>query len=137
MVQTTEQIEKHIEQTHENLSSNLHELELKVRAVTDWKQQFQSNPMTMLGVAFGGGIALAAMLGGSKNRGSKGRNQSNQPSTYPPSVENLQSKAMDTFENIKGALMGVAAARLTDFVDELIPGFNEHFQRTGEKSKAA
>lgn len=137
MVQTTEQIEKHIEQTHENLSSNLHELELKVRAVTDWKQQFQSNPMTMLGVAFGGGIALAAMLRGGKSRGRKERIYSNQTSTYTPNTESLQGKAMDTFDNIKGALMGVAAARLTDFVDELIPGFNEHFQRTGEKSKAA
>ena len=51
MGQTTHQIEAHIEDTREDLGSNLHELELKVKSVTDWKQHFRTNPMTMLGVA--------------------------------------------------------------------------------------
>jgi Protein of unknown function (DUF3618) len=55
MGQTTNQIEAHIEDTREHLGSNLHELEQKVKSVTDWKQHFQTNPITMLGVAFGGG----------------------------------------------------------------------------------
>jgi hypothetical protein len=66
MGQTTHQIEAHIEDTRKDLGSNLRELERKVRSVTDWKQHFQSNPMTMLGVAFGGGLLLATMLGGRK-----------------------------------------------------------------------
>ena len=61
MGQTTRQIEAHIEDTREDLGANLNELEQKVKSVTDWKQQFRSNPMTMLGVAFGGGILLATM----------------------------------------------------------------------------
>ena len=56
MGQTTEQIEAHIEHTRDDLGSNLHELEAKVKSITDWKHHFQSKPMTMLGVAFGGGI---------------------------------------------------------------------------------
>ena len=50
----------------QEIGSNLHELEHKVRSVTDWKQHFQSNPMTMLGVALCGGILLATMLNGRK-----------------------------------------------------------------------
>src|SRR5467141_133741 len=68
MGQATSQIEAHIGNTRADLSSNLQELEQKVKSVTDWKQHFQTNPMTLLGVAFGGGILLATMLGGSKSR---------------------------------------------------------------------
>ena len=68
MGQATSQIEAHIEDTRADLGSNLQELEQKVKSVTDWKQHFQKNPMTLLGVAFGGGILLATMLGGGKSR---------------------------------------------------------------------
>jgi hypothetical protein len=68
MGQTANQIEAHIESTREDLGSNLNELERKVKSVTDWKQHFQNNPMTMLGVAFGGGILLATTLGERKSR---------------------------------------------------------------------
>jgi len=63
MDQTTDQIEAHIETTRENLGANLQELEHKVKSVTDWRRQFRENPMRMLGVAFGGGILLAFLLG--------------------------------------------------------------------------
>jgi len=63
MDQTTDQIEAHIETTRENLGANLQELEQKVKSVTDWRRQFRENPMRMLGVAFGGGILLAFLLG--------------------------------------------------------------------------
>ena len=63
MDQTTDQIEAHIETTRENLGANLQELEQEVKSVTDWRRQFRENPMRMLGVAFGGGILLAFLLG--------------------------------------------------------------------------
>jgi hypothetical protein len=55
----------------DNLGSNLNELERKVKSVTDWRQHFQSSPMTMIGVAFGGGILLATMMGGRRSRRSE------------------------------------------------------------------
>jgi hypothetical protein len=63
--QTTGQIESYIDDKREDLGSNLKELEYKVRSATDWKQQFRKNPITMLGVAFAGGILLAT---GSRSR---------------------------------------------------------------------
>ena len=137
MGQTTHQIEGHIEDTRQDLGSNLHELEQKVKSVTDWKQHFQTSPMTMLGVAFGGGILLATMLGGRKHRHGERGSSSHATGPEPHAgTDHQKHKALETWDNIKGALIGVAASRFKDFVGEVVPGFHEHFQRTEEKAKA-
>ena len=136
MGQTTHQIEAHIEDTREDLGSNLHELELKVKSVTDWKQHFRTNPMTMLGVAFGGGILLATMLGGRKNRRGDRFSSHATGSESRAGADHQKHKALETWDNIKGALIGVAATRLKDFVGEVIPGFHEQFQHTEKKTEA-
>ena len=38
---------------------------------------------------------------------------------------------METWDNVKVALMTVAAARFAEFVNELVPGCREQFQITG------
>jgi hypothetical protein len=137
MGETTHQIEAHIEDTRKDLGSNLHELERKVKSVTDWKQHFQRNPMTMLGVAFGGGILLATILGGRKNR--RGERGSSSPAIGSDShagTDHQKHKALETWDNIKGALIGVAAKRFKDFVGEIVPGFQEQFHGVEEKAKA-
>ena len=63
MGQTTHQIAAHIENTRDDLGSNLQELEQRVKSVTDWKEQFRARPMTMLGLAFGSGVVLATAMG--------------------------------------------------------------------------
>jgi hypothetical protein len=137
MGQTTHQIEAHIEDTREDLGSNLHELERRVKSVTDWKQHFKTNPMTMLGVAFGGGVLLARMLGGRKNRPVE-RGFSSHATGFEPraGTDHQKHKALETWDNIKGALIGVAATRFKDLVGEVVPGFHEQFQRTEEKARA-
>jgi hypothetical protein len=136
MGQTTHQIEAHIEDMREDLGSNLHELERKVKSVTDWREHFQTSPMTMLSVAFGGGILLATMLGGRKNR--RGNRFSSHAAGSEPHArtDHQKHKAVETWDNIKGALIGVAATRLTDFVGEVVPGFHEQFQQLEEKAQA-
>jgi hypothetical protein len=135
MGQTTDQIERHIEHTRGALGSNLEELEHKVKSVTDWKQHFQSNPMTMLGAAFGGGILLATMLGGRKHKRGGVRSISATGSEPHAGTEHQKHKALETWDNIKGALIGVAATRFKDFVGEVVPGFHEQFQHTEEKAR--
>jgi hypothetical protein len=137
MGETTHQIEAHIENTRDNLGSNIHELEQKVKSVTDWKQHFRSNPMTLLGVAFGGGIVLATMLGGNKNRRGVGEFSSHATGSEPHAgTDHQKHKALETWDNIKGALIGVAATRFKDFVGEVVPGFHEQFQRTEKRAEA-
>jgi hypothetical protein len=137
MGQTAHQIEAHIDDTRENLGSNLHELEQKVKSVTDWKQHFRTNPMTMVGVAFGGGILIATMLGGRRNR--RGQALSSHAISAEPhaAADHQKHKALEAWENVKGALIGVAATHFTDFVGEIVPGFHEQFQHMTEKTEAS
>jgi hypothetical protein len=124
---TTNQIERHIEKTRDDLGSNIQELERKVKSATDWKQYFRHNPMTMIGLAFGGGVLIASAVG------SKRRNPS-----YSGSPQTLSHRhandVLETWDNIKGALIGVAAARFKDYVGQVVPGFKEQLDRTENAS---
>jgi hypothetical protein len=130
MGQATSQIEAHIEDRRADLGSNLRELERKVKSITDWEHHFQKNPMTLLGVAFGGGILLAAALGGNKRRRGA-RNFSSPAADRQHAV--TEHHAMETWDNIKGALIGVAATRFKDFVGEIVPGFQEEVRQAERK----
>ena len=134
MGETTGQIEAQIAHSRETLGSNLHELEQKVKAATDWKQHFRSSPAVLLGVAFGGGVILAAMMGGRRRSGKSSSRNLSQPETLT-GTSYQKSQALETWGKIKGALIGVAATRVKDYVDEIIPGFNEEFRRSGEKTR--
>jgi hypothetical protein len=123
---TTNQIARHIEKTRDDLGSNIHELERKVRSVTDWKQYFRNSPMTMLGLAFGGGVLLAST-------GGKRRHSSSHSGSQGPS-HRQRGNVLETWDNIKGALIGVAAARFKEYVGEVVPGFKEQLGRAENAS---
>ena len=50
-------------------------------------------------------------------------------------TEDQKHKALEMWDNIKGALIGVAATRFKEFVGEVVPGFHEQFQHTEEKAR--
>jgi hypothetical protein len=64
MGEKSSQITRQIEETRTRLGWNLQELEHRVKRVADWRQQFALRPFTMMGLALGGGVLLAAALGG-------------------------------------------------------------------------
>jgi hypothetical protein len=133
MGQTANQIEAHIEHTREDLGSNLDQLESKVKSAADWRHQFREKPALMLGAAFGGGILLATMLGGRKTHR---RREGGYPARDPHAGSDTQKhKALETWDNVKGAMIALAAARFKDYVGEIIPGFREEFRRTEEKAR--
>jgi hypothetical protein len=143
MGETTRQIATHIDNAREDLGSNLQELEQKVKSVTDWRQQFRNNPMMMVGLAFGGGVFLATMAGGRRNRLSGMSSPATAPSTSESSTKAIASRGvanretqqvLETWDNIKGALVGVAASRLKSFLGESIPGFQEQLSKTENDS---
>ncbi|MBV8843677.1 MAG: hypothetical protein JO307_12785 [Bryobacterales bacterium] len=137
MGKTANQIETHIERTRDKLGSNIHELEQKVKSATDWRHHFRNSPMTMLGAAFGGGVLLAAMLGSGRRRRSFSPYAEPASRTPHAGTDRQKHRALETWDNIKGALIGVAAARFKDFVGEVVPGFNEQFQHTqAQKNKS-
>jgi len=130
MDQTAQQIVAHIDTTRERLGSNLDELERKVEAVTDWREHFQARPFTLLGMAFAGGVVVAATL---RSRPSRPSNDFARPAPAfqsPTASESQKHQALDTLHNIKGALIGVALERFKNYVAAFIPGFEEQFRRT-------
>jgi hypothetical protein len=116
--QTSNQIEDHIERTRDELGANFQELEDKVRDAGNWRVQFHHHPMTMLGAAFGGGMLLAAMFTRPRH-------------ITTTAVHQVTRRSNAAWDNVKDALLGVAATKVTDYVDRVIPGFaSEYRSRT-------
>lgn len=135
MGQTVEQIEAYIEDRREELGSNLNELGRKVESVTDWRGHFQRRPMAWLGIAFGAGVLLAVSTG----KGTRRRMRSAATLPAEPirsSSDGRHDEAQELWRDIKGALLGVAAARLAAYVNDMLPGFDEHFERTRAERRA-
>ena len=141
MGQAANQIENHIENERQDLGSNLRELEDKVKSVTDWHHQFKNRPLVFLGLAFGGGAVLASMVGRPSGRrhdatyyrnradGSDGRPRTRRATS--PAME----KAYEAWENVQGALVGIAATKVKDYADGIIPGFAEQYRQAQAEHK--
>jgi len=112
------------------LGANLEELETKVKDAADWKHHFRNRPMTMIGLAFGGGVLLAAMLG---SRSQRGDWESAAPAAN--TTARVKSAALDTWGHIKGALVALAATRAKEFIDEIVPGFKQHFDKIPKRAE--
>jgi hypothetical protein len=122
MDEPADKIEAHIDRTRERLGSNLRELENKVDAATDWREQFRARPHLFL---------AAVLRPKSSSRVFDSSNESHLASFSRNGV-NAQEKALELWNNIKGALIGVAAMRVTEYISALIPGFDEHYQRSAQ-----
>jgi hypothetical protein len=130
MGQTTEQIETEIEHKREDLRSNLQELEHKVKSVTDWRQHFHNHPATLAAAAFGAGALIATLA-----RRRRGGIERSEFSAVGPSVRTRSSRidgkpeVLETWNNVKSALVGVAATQVTGFLGRLVPGFQEQLKK--------
>lgn len=139
MGEKSDQIERRIVVERGQLGQNLNELQSKVQEVTDWRLQFQKRPMLMMGAALGGGLLLASITG----RRSRSRRYYPQDRTEPSLSEHRRGtvlqkhKALETFDTIKGAMIGVAANTFKDLFAQLIPGFQEQFQKTAQEKRSS
>jgi len=130
MGETTSQIETRIERTREDLGSNLRELESRVKTAADWREHYRGNPLLWVGLAFGSGVFLGALSGRrdplepmeTLNAGGAGGTILNSG--------RARQKVLDSWEDIKSALVGVATARVMDFLSEAVQGFDEHRHRS-------
>jgi hypothetical protein len=138
MGETPDQIERHIYEKRNELGENINELQQKVKTAVDWRAQFDQRPMTLLGLAFGGGLLLSMFFGGRQNshrsssRSSRNRGRrESQLSPYGGSAktQEWESKADSTWDNIRGAALAVVASRLGGLVEEVLPGFQEQYKR--------
>jgi hypothetical protein len=143
MGETSNQIERHIQDKRNDLSDNFSELGEKVRTAVDWRAQFEERPGTMMALAFGGGLLLSALLPHAraprkKSYDSRWEVPANRSARGPSSdttnaVSDEPSHASETWEAVKGVLLGVAAT-LSGFVEELIPGFQQEFAKSSVRT---
>jgi hypothetical protein len=129
MGQTTDQIENQIESTREDLKSNLRELETRVKSAADWRRYFAEHTGTMVAAAFGGGVLLAAMLGGRSSRSAAGQLGSSAASAHQWNGV-TRREVLENLDSIKSALVATATTRFKSMLGEMVPGFNEHLART-------
>jgi hypothetical protein len=129
MDEAAHKIEAHIDRTRERLGSNLRELEHKVDAATDWREQFRARPHLFLGGAIAGGALLAAVLRPKPSRHVFDSSTESHLVSVSRNGVNAQEQALELWNNIKGALIGVAAMRVTEYISEFVPGFDEHYRR--------
>jgi hypothetical protein len=134
MDQTAHEIEAHIDRTRERLGSHLKELEDKVDAATDWRQHFGERPHLFLGAAFVGGAMLATALRAKSSRRSP---QHAGNVSVADAGTSTQAQALELWNNVKGALIGVASARIKEYIGELVPGFDEHYRRREQRVAAS
>ncbi len=137
MGEKSNQIERQIDAERGELGQHLNELQSKVQEVTDWRAQFQKRPMVMMGVAVGGGLLLASLTGRkSRSKRSYGETRYDSSSEHRRGTELQKSKALETLDTVKGALIGVAANTFQDFLGQLIPGFKDQVEKTAREKRA-
>jgi hypothetical protein len=131
MDETANEIEAQIDRTRERLGSKLRELEHKVDAAIDWRGHFRERPHLFLGGAFIGGVVLASAL----KPKSAGRPLSAVAAN--PAVGgngSVPAQARKLWNHIQAALVGVASARIKEYLGELVPGFDEHYRRIEQRA---
>lgn len=135
-----EGIESKVQGATNQVQDKVEEVQNKVKEATDWRVQFDRRPMVGLAVAFGGGVLLTSMLGGGdKDRGGR----SYYGSSYQPQYQSFNATGgadvgrqhmSSTFDNVKGALMGVAATQLKSVLSDALPGFADEYRQVERES---
>ena len=72
----------------------------------------------------------------SRSRRPHNEDQADVAREYRRGTEVQKSKALEKFDTIKGAMIGVAANTLKDLLGQLIPGFHEQFEKTAQEKRA-
>ena len=137
MSQSPEQIESDIDKTRAELHSNLQELENKVKSAADWRQLFAKHPGAMAAAAFGVGALLSTLMGR--------RTQSPaivQDAPRSMAVSNghgvparQKHQALQSWDNIKNAMVGLAATKVTGYLGGLMPGFEGELQKVAPDNR--
>ena len=85
-----------------------------------------------LGAALIGGMVLASAL----RSKSAGRPLSG-VAVSPAGGGRLGAGAgAELWNNVQGALIGVATAQIKDYIGELVPGFDDHYRRAEQRAAA-
>jgi Protein of unknown function (DUF3618) len=129
MGQTVDQIEAGIERSRDELGANIHELERRVDKATDWHEQFRLRPFAFLGAAAVGGAVASSLL---RRKPIAPAFVAGIPAASMRSSERVtwqRNHGSDVWDNVKAAVLSLAGTRLKEYVEQFLPGFDEHYER--------
>jgi hypothetical protein len=129
------QIEREIELRRERLGRNIKNLQQRVGDMRNWRKQFERRPLAFLGAAFGAAFALALMIPNGNGR-SHGGWSGPRGQGRPERNSIAMNRALQAWEDVKGALVGVAIARFTELLAEALPGFEKEYRKSEAKQSA-
>ncbi len=116
MGESVDRIEQYIAQQRQDCRDNVAELQQRASRSVDWRAHCEERPLTMVALAFGGGVLLSTLLGGHR------------PRSEDPLPEADAGRVDDSpWAPLKGALVGLAASRLLGFAEEMLPGFRDAY----------
>jgi len=124
MADEPREIRNHIVTTRRELDDNLHELEDRVKQAAQWRTYVNRYPFTMVAIAFAGGLAASAVFGNSR-----GPSKLSGSSASSSGSHVFGDKASELWDNVTGALAGLAATQIKTFLSDAIPGFSQHYDQ--------
>jgi hypothetical protein len=133
MDESTSQIEADLRAGRRQLSRNFDELEFKARQLSDWRTHYRNNPKLLLGIALGGGLILGAVAG--RARPSRDEYSPERLRNWRPDGTAAIRQINEVWETLSTALMGVAAAKVMNFVGNIVPGFEEQVHRVQARKR--
>jgi hypothetical protein len=125
--ENTDRVELEIMDARRQLGRNLGELEAKAHQLTDWRAHYRRNPGLLLGIAAGGGLVLGAMVG--PRRSAHDDNSREGAARLPRPRGRASRQFEEMWQSISDALLGVASARVIEFISTAVPGFREQLSR--------
>jgi hypothetical protein len=130
MGEQAERIERRIEEQRSEVRDNLLAIQQTVSRSVDWRAQVELRPLTMVGLAFGAGVLMSAVLGAKARPDFNRMSSSDAPRAAQPSLGG-------TWEILSGAVIGLAVTRLREFAEELLPGFQEEYTKAEAGRRAS
>jgi len=135
MGETINQIEQELAAERDELGRNLNELETKARQLTDWRHYYRNHPGALIGAAVASGVVLGIISGGRGSSASTSSSFTGHQFDSMPDHESAKprkralSRLEQDWHHLSDALLGVASAKVMDFVGNLVPGFQDELHR--------
>ncbi|HUN62545.1 MAG TPA: hypothetical protein VMU53_11165 [Candidatus Sulfotelmatobacter sp.] len=150
MGERPDEIKQQIYETRENLNDNFNELQEKVKSVFDWRTQFDERPMTLLAVAFGGGLLASTLISSDRSRYRRSHRDKQDPGDSAGQRRFTEQAAVahssradgnarnsDGYNALKGALMTVVATRLGGVVGDILSGYRDELRTVRQNRHSA
>ena len=131
MANDVDTIEREISDVHQALGWQLSAAEEKARTAIDWRTHYRRNPVPLLAIAAAAGFLASAVIGGDEGPGAPGDyGDSERLSRQSPLRSSFNSAPVNSaFDHLMGAFVAAAAIKVSEYVEEWLPGFHQEYTR--------